>query len=88
MNRSGMGIPTMKGIRFADTQESCFEAWKRSRIGCASLLCGRIADAQESRIQATNRSQLCSTAPPLFNFLILRNRSFMLRNVQMWAGPS
>ncbi len=40
-----------KRLRFADIQESCFEAWKRS-----PLLCGRFVDAQESRFQAANRS--------------------------------
>ena len=42
----------MKGLRFADTQESCFESWKRSHMGCTAMLCSRFADdAQESRIQ-------------------------------------
>ena len=45
----------MKGLRFAHTQESCFEAWKRSHMGCAALLCRRFADAQESCIHAANR---------------------------------
>ncbi len=40
----------MKGLRFADTQESCFEALKRSNMRCAALLCGRFVDAQESLI--------------------------------------
>ncbi len=37
----------MKGLRFADTQESCFEASKRSHMGCAALLCGRFDDVLE-----------------------------------------
>ncbi len=37
----------MKGLRFADTQKSCFEAWKHSHMGCAALLCGRFDNAQE-----------------------------------------
>ena len=47
MKRSGMDNVVMKGLRFADTQGSCFEAWKRSHMGCAAMLCGRFADVQE-----------------------------------------
>ena len=57
-----MGNVYMKGLRFADTTESCFEAWKRSHMGRAAHLCGRFADAQESRIQAANRSKMGSVA--------------------------
>ncbi len=39
----------MKGFRFADTLESCFESWKRSHMACSALLFGRFADSQESR---------------------------------------
>ena len=50
----------VKGLRFADTQDSCFEAWKRSHMGCSALLCGRFADSQESRFQALKRSNMGS----------------------------
>ena len=50
----------MKGLRFANTQQSCFEAWKRSYMGCFALLCGRFDDSQESRFQATKRSNMGS----------------------------
>ncbi len=50
-----MVFAVMKGLRFADTQVSCFEAWKSSHMCRAALLCGRFADAEESRIQAANR---------------------------------
>ena len=46
-----MGTAVMKRLRFADTQESCFEAWKRSHMGCAALICGRFYDAQELRFR-------------------------------------
>ena len=52
-----MGIADMKGLRFADTQESCFGAWNSSHMGCAALLCGRFDDAQEPRIEVANRSK-------------------------------
>ena len=41
-------------------QESCIDAWKRSYMGCSSLLCGRFADSQESRFQASKRSNMGS----------------------------
>ncbi len=50
----------MKGLRFADTQESCFEAWKTSHIGFPALLCGRFANSQETRFQASKRSNMGS----------------------------
>ena len=46
----------MKGLRFADTQESFFEAWKRSHMGCSTLLRGRFADSQKSRFQGSKYS--------------------------------
>ena len=39
----------MKELRHADTQESCFEAWKRSHMGRSALIFGRFADSKESR---------------------------------------
>ena len=40
------GLCLMKALRFSDTQESCFEAWKSSHMVCSALLCGRLADSQ------------------------------------------
>ncbi len=40
--RSVMRNAFMKGRRFAETQESCFEAWKRLHKSCSVQLCGRI----------------------------------------------
>ena len=50
----------IKGLRFADTQESCFEPWKRSHMGCSALLCCRFVDSQESRFQASKRPNIDS----------------------------
>ena len=50
----------MKELRFAYTQETCFEAWKRSHMGCYALLCGRLADSQESRFQTSKRTNMVS----------------------------
>ena len=51
----------MKGLWFPYTHESCFDTWKRSNMGCSSLLCGRFADSQESRFQASKPSNMGST---------------------------
>ena len=37
---SNLGIAVIKGLGFADTQESCLEAWKPSHMSSATLLCG------------------------------------------------
>ena len=50
----------IKELRFANSQESCFEAWKRSHMGCSAPLCGRFYDSQESRFQASKRSNMGS----------------------------
>ena len=50
----------IKELRFANSQESCFEAWKRSHMGCSALLCCRFDDSQESRFQASKRSNIGS----------------------------
>ncbi len=78
-----MGFAVMKGLRFGETQESCFEAWKLSHMGGVALLCGRFADVQESRIEAANCSKIWSVTTPVFNLLMLSNRLFRLLNVQI-----
>ena len=59
-----MGIAVMKGLRFVDTQESCFEVSKRSYFVCAAVLCGRYSDVQELRFipEKRFRNVLCRTA--------------------------
>ena len=58
--RSDMGVTVMKGLRFGDTQESCFEAWKRSNMGCATLLCRQFADVKELGFKAKKEVQICA----------------------------
>ena len=48
----------MKGLRFANKMESCFEAWKRSYMGCSALQSGQFDDSQESRFQALKSSKM------------------------------
>ena len=42
-----MGSAVMKGLRFAESQESRFKASKRPNMGSAVLVVGRFADIQE-----------------------------------------
>ena len=51
-----MGNAVTKGLRFADTQELCFEAWKHSYIACSAILCGQFSYSQKSRFLALKRS--------------------------------
>ena len=51
-----MGNAIMKGLRFADTQELCFEAWKRSYNACSAILCGQFSYSQKSRFLSLKRS--------------------------------
>ena len=58
--RSEMCSVFMKRLGFDDTQDLCFEDWKRSHIGCSALLYGRFAHSQESRVQASKYSNMGS----------------------------
>ena len=75
----------MKGLRFADTQELCFEAWKRSHLPCSALLCGRFADSQESRFQASESSNKGSAILQGGRSADFSNYDFKLQNVQIWT---
>ena len=46
-----MGNAVLQGGRLATSQESCFQAAKRSDMSSAFLQETRFADAQESRLQ-------------------------------------
>ncbi len=48
----------MKGLRFADSQESRFQDSKRSNMGSAVLDGGRTTDIHEFCFQAANRSDM------------------------------
>ena len=50
-----MGNAVIKGFRIADTQELCFEAWKRLHMGCAALLFVRFSDVEELRLKPEKR---------------------------------
>ena len=55
-----MGIFILQQGRFADSQESRFQAANRSNTGNAVLQGGRLATAQEYRFQAAKRSDMGS----------------------------
>ena len=74
----------MKELRFANTQQTCFEAWKRSYMSCFALLCGRFDDAQESRFQATKLSNMGSAVLLGGRSADFPNYVFKLKNVQIW----
>ena len=85
--RWDMGSAVIKGIRFADSQELCFEAWKRSYNACSAHLCGQFSDSQKSRFQASKRTNMGSAhlVGGRFDF---RNSFFKLQNVQIWTVPN
>ena len=80
--RSNLKIVVMKGIQFADIQESCFETWKRSNMGISVLLRGRSAGVQEFCFHTAKRSDMVCA-----EMLIVRNGIFRLRNVQIRVVP-
>ena len=49
---------------------------------------GRIANAQESSFQGAKRSNKAVQSSNEVDLLMLRNRIFSLRNVQIWAVPT
>ena len=55
-----MGSADMKGLRFADAQESRLQAWKLPYIGSAVRQGCRFDDVQELRFQATKHSDMGS----------------------------
>ena len=75
----------MKGLRFPNTQESCFEAWKRSYVGCSILLCVRFDDSQESRLQASKRSNMGSADMQGGRSADIHEFCFQGVNIQIWT---
>ena len=74
----------MKGLRFADTQESCFEACNRSHMDCFALLCDRFDDSQESRFQDSKRSKMGSALLEIGLPADIHEFCFQAANVQIW----
>ena len=66
----------MKGLRYADTQELCFDSWKCSHMSCTVLLCGRFADPLESRFQVSKRSNMCNAVLEVGRSADIREFSF------------
>ena len=53
-----MGTAVMKRLRFADSQESCFQDSRRSNMGSAVLVGGRSPDIQEFCFEASKLSDM------------------------------
>ncbi len=70
----------MKGLRFADTQDSCFEAWRRLHMGCSAMIYRRFADSHESRFQSRKVLILEVQSWKVFVLLIFTNSVFKLQN--------
>ena len=83
-----MCIAVMKGLRFANTKEWCFETWKLSHMGCAALLCGRFAVVQELRFEHEKRSDMGCVELLGCLFENFSNGIFRLRNFEIRAVPS
>ena len=75
----------MKGIRFADTQELCFEVWKHSNMACSAQLCGRFADSQKSCFQASKRSNMSSAVLEVGPSADIQEFYFQAAKVQIWT---
>ena len=75
----------MKELRFADSQETCFETWNPSHMCCSNLLCGPFADSQESLVC---RLQIVQILLVLYwkvvILLIFTNSVFKQQNFQIW----
>ena len=78
-----MGSAVQECSWFADAQESRFQIANRSEMCSAVLQGGWIVYAQESCIQVTKRSQMGFPHCFVVDFLILMNRVFKLRNIQI-----
>ena len=83
--RSEMCSVFMKRLGTDDTQDSCFEDWKRSHMGCSALLCGGFADSQNRVFRFRNVQILEVLSWKIVVLLIFTNSVFKQQNVQIWA---
>ena len=72
--------------RFADAQESRFQAAKRLDMSSVILQEGRFADAQQSRFQDAKDEIWAVLSSHEVDFLILRNGVFRLQKFRKWQG--
>ena len=82
-----MGNAVMKVLRFADTQELCFEACKRSYIACSAIRCGQFANSQKSRFLALKRSYTGSAVLEGDRSADIHEFCFQAKNFQKWTVP-
>ena len=74
-----MGCSGLLCGRFDCSQESRFQASKRSNMGSAVLESGRCADIHEFCFQAANSSDMVCVELNVFYLLIVRNGIFGLQ---------
>ena len=77
-----MGSADMRGLRFADAQESRFQACKLSYMARAVLQRGKFAEFHELRFQTAKHQIWAVPKRKHFDFLTIRNRVFWLRIVK------
>ena len=76
-----MGCSALLIGRFADSQESRFQASKRTNMGSAVLEGGRPANIHEFCFQVAKRSDMDCVQVQVAYLLKVRNGIFRLRNV-------
>ena len=85
-----MFIGVMKELRFADTKESCFEAWKSSQMGCSDMVCVELkwclfAVWQEWNFRSRNVQIIAFPFFKRVGLLMFTNIGFRVRNVEICA---
>ena len=88
LRKSNVGSSVMKGLRFADSQKSRFQASNCSNLCSAVLVGGRSADIHEFIFKLQNVQIWIVSNCKGVCLLIVRNCIFRLRNVQISAVPS
>ena len=78
-------MPSWVLLRFADTQELCFEAWKRSYNACSDLLCGQFSVLRNRVFRLRNVQIWVVLSWKVVVRLIFTNSVFKQQNLQTWT---
>ena len=78
----------MKRLRFADNEESSFEAWKPSHMGFAALLYSRFADVQELRFHGAKSWNMGSAVQQWVWFADAQESRIQFWNFQILKVPT
>ena len=85
VKRSDLGSADMKGIQFAYAQETPFQIAKISDMGCAILLEVSIWRCSEIAFSDCEKFKYGYYSPARGRWLLLRNRVFRVKNIEIWA---